>query len=83
MNDQLADQEDKNASLQKMRKKLESDVDLFKKTVAELETTVKKQESEKANKDLQIRSLQVRITSLLLGPLLLDFYYEERIILRI
>ncbi|KIH63296.1 myosin head, partial [Ancylostoma duodenale] len=54
LNDQLADQEDRNASLTKAKKKVEQDNDALKKTVSELETTIKKQEQEKQSKDHQI-----------------------------
>ncbi|KAK6023659.1 hypothetical protein OSTOST_10546 [Ostertagia ostertagi] len=63
LNDQLADQEDRNAALSKAKKKVEQDNDLLKKTVSDLETTIKKQEGEKQSKDHQIRSLQDEIAS--------------------
>ncbi|CAB3397331.1 unnamed protein product [Caenorhabditis bovis] len=63
MNDQLCDEEEKNAALQKAKKKVEQDNEGLKKTVSDLETTIKKQESEKQSKDHQIRSLQVIINN--------------------
>ncbi|VDL84031.1 unnamed protein product [Nippostrongylus brasiliensis] len=63
LNDQLADQEDRNATLAKAKKKVEQDNEALKKTVSELETTIKKQEGEKQSKDHQIRSLQDEIAS--------------------
>lgn len=39
---------------------VEQDNDALKKTISELETTIKKQEQEKQSKDHQIRSLQVK-----------------------
>ncbi|VDK52965.1 unnamed protein product [Anisakis simplex] len=59
LSDQLAEQEDRNEALQKARKKVESENENFKRIIAELENTIKKQETEKQSKDHQIRALQV------------------------
>lgn len=59
INEQLADQEDKNNSLAKMKKKLENDLEALRRTISDLEATCKKHEMDKLAKDHQIRSLQV------------------------
>lgn len=59
MTERLEEQEDKNAELTKVRKKIEQEVEALKKQIQDLELTVRKQESEKQSKDNQIKSLQV------------------------
>lgn len=59
LNEQLNEQEDRYDALLKAKKKAESDNEVLKKNIGELENTIRKQESEKQAKDHQIRSLQV------------------------
>uniref|UniRef100_A0A914RSP2 Myosin tail domain-containing protein n=1 Tax=Parascaris equorum TaxID=6256 RepID=A0A914RSP2_PAREQ len=57
--EQLNEQEDRYDTLLKAKRKAESDNDVLKKNIGELENMIRKQESEKQAKDHQIRSLQV------------------------
>lgn len=74
LNDRLGDQEDRNADLQRAKKKLESELDSLKKQIQDLEMSLRKSESEKQSKDHQIRSLQdemaaqVSVTLVFVGP---------------
>ncbi len=56
--DRLADQDDRNVELQKAKKKVEGECDALKKTIQDLEMSLRKAESEKQSKDQQNRSLQ-------------------------
>lgn len=59
LSEQLNDLEDKNETLQRIKKKLESDNESLKKSIADMELIIRKQEAEKQTKDHQLRSFQV------------------------
>lgn len=59
VNEQLVEQEERNATLSKMKSKIEHDNETLKCKIAELESTCKKLDQDKQVKDHQLRSLQV------------------------
>ncbi|VDK74209.1 unnamed protein product [Litomosoides sigmodontis] len=61
--EQLAEQEERNATLSKMKNKIEVDNEGLRRTVAELEAACKRLEQEKRVKDQQNRSLQDEVRS--------------------
>ncbi|VDK63901.1 unnamed protein product [Onchocerca ochengi] len=63
LNEQLVEQEDKNATLSKIKNELEHDNEALKRTVAELEATCKRLDQDKQVKDHQLRTLQDEIRS--------------------
>ncbi|CAJ0577950.1 unnamed protein product, partial [Mesorhabditis spiculigera] len=58
LNDQLAEQEDRNSDVQRAKKKVENELENLRKQIAQVEENLTKVEGEKQTKDQQIRTLQ-------------------------
>uniref|UniRef100_A0A0K0FNS7 Myosin-2 (inferred by orthology to a C. elegans protein) n=1 Tax=Strongyloides venezuelensis TaxID=75913 RepID=A0A0K0FNS7_STRVS len=58
LNNAIAAEEDRYCEVLKQKKLLEGDVDSIKRSIQDMELTLKKSEAEKTNRDNQIRSLQ-------------------------